>query len=76
MKTFLVCAVLFGLLGAAAVVAYLGWTQLKDVDMGVHGVIALVLGVAATIGLGAGLMALLFYSARKGYDDIDRNGRE
>jgi hypothetical protein len=26
----------------------------------------------ATLGVGGGLMALVFYSARHGYDDIDR----
>lgn len=36
---------------------------------GVHGTIALVLGVVATTGLGAGLMALSFYSSRAGVDE-------
>lgn len=45
---------------------------LKDFDASVlslHGWIALGLGTALTLLVGGGLMALVFYSARKGYDD-------
>jgi len=37
--------------------------------MTLHGWIALALGVVISIALGVGLMALTFYSARRGYDD-------
>jgi hypothetical protein len=37
--------------------------------MNVHGWVALALGAVLTLLLGAGLMALVFFSARKGYDD-------
>jgi len=37
--------------------------------MSVHGWIALGLGVAGTVGLGWGLMALAFRSSREGWDD-------
>jgi hypothetical protein len=62
-------AVLLGLLAAAAGVALWGWRQLADVEMGMHGWIALGLGVVATLGLGIGLMWLVYYSHRHGYDD-------
>ena len=67
--TILVIVVLFALLGLASVVAYSIWQQLSDVDIGFHGLMALSLGVGATIALGAGLMFLVFYSSRRGYDD-------
>jgi hypothetical protein len=35
----------------------------------VHGYVALALGVVLSLLLGFGLMALAFYSARRGYDD-------
>jgi hypothetical protein len=45
------------------------WQSLRGADIGVNGYIALTLGIVGTAGLGAGLMALLFYSSRHGYDD-------
>ncbi len=38
-------------------------------DIGMHGWIALTLGVGLSLALGVGLMSLVFYSARRGYDD-------
>jgi len=35
----------------------------------VHGWIALILCTIFSLGLGGGLMALVFHSAHKGYDD-------
>jgi hypothetical protein len=37
--------------------------------MSIHGWIALTLGTLLSLAVGGGLMALVFYSARKGYDD-------
>jgi hypothetical protein len=37
--------------------------------MSTHGWIALILGTLLSLALGGGLMALVFHSARKGYDD-------
>jgi hypothetical protein len=69
MKALLTIAVLLGLLGASAGVAIWAWQELGDVEMSLHGVIALTLGAVATFALGAGLMALVFFSNRRGYDD-------
>lgn len=60
-----------GLIAIVALVA-LGiytWQSLGDVEMDSNGYIALVLGVIGTVALGGGLMTLLFYSNRHGYDD-------
>ncbi|MBL8687817.1 MAG: hypothetical protein JNL04_01885 [Rhodospirillaceae bacterium] len=39
------------------------------VQIGVHGWIALILGVIFSLGVGGGLMALVFVSSRRGYDE-------
>lgn len=55
-------------LSVLAVAAYL-WMSLGDVEVGVSGYIALIAGALGTLGLGAGLMTLVFYSHRAGFDD-------
>jgi hypothetical protein len=45
------------------------WSSMAGVQMSGWGWTFLVLGVVVTIGLGAGLMALVFYSSRH---DMDR----
>jgi hypothetical protein len=55
------------LLGAAIWFLFYGWT-LTDAQIDTNGYIALVLGVLLSTVLGGGLMALLFWSNRKGYD--------
>ena len=69
-STILLVAVL--LLGLAGVVWW-DWSVFSTtgIDMPAAGWIALVLGTVVTIALGSGLMFLLFYSSRRGYDDID-----
>ncbi len=55
------------LLGASIWFAFYGW-NLTDAVIDTPGMIALVLGVVFSMALGGGLMALVFYSHRKGYD--------
>jgi hypothetical protein len=55
-------------LSAIAIAVYL-WLSLGDVEMGWSGYIAMIAGGLGTLGLGAGLMGLQFYSHRKGFDD-------
>jgi hypothetical protein len=49
------------------------WMRLSNVAMGFHGWTALIIGVVASIALGVGLMFLVFYSNRKGFDEIERD---
>jgi hypothetical protein len=59
-----------GVLAAAVVVvAVVNWTGIGDAGLDLNGWIALSLGVVATLGLGIGLMALVFISNRRGYDE-------
>jgi hypothetical protein len=72
--TAAVVAVLLAFLVAAGGIAWWGWAQLADVQMGMHGWIALGIGAGVTLALGMGLMWLVYYSHRHGYDD--RVGRD
>jgi hypothetical protein len=69
MRTVLTIAVLLGLLGASVAVAAWVWFEIGEVAISRHGLIALGLGATVTFALGAGLMALVFVSNRRGYDD-------
>ncbi|MGD0865821.1 MAG: hypothetical protein ABSA49_09715 [Rhizomicrobium sp.] len=60
--------ILAGLLAAAIWYAIHAWGQMPGVGLSPLGWLFLVLGVLTTVGVGAGLMALLFYSSRKGKD--------
>jgi len=53
---------------AAGIVATI-WTSLPDAHISGAGWFAMTLGVLVTVGLGVGLMALVFVSNRRGYDD-------
>ncbi len=64
---WLAAAILGGLFGAAVWFAFYGW-NLAPNEMDIHGYIAMALGVLFTAALGGGLMALLFWSHKKGYD--------
>jgi hypothetical protein len=62
--------VIAALLGLAAMgVAWQAWTAMADVQIGVSGVIAMILGAVGALALGGVLMALLFISNRRGFDD-------
>ena len=65
---WVVIALLAALLAAACILGYLGWTS-TDTSVPASGYVALVLGVVFSLVVGAGLMALVFYSSRKGYDE-------
>jgi hypothetical protein len=64
-----VVAVLLLLLAGTAVIVYQGWTLANGADVPVSGYVAMALGVIVSLGVGFGLMALIFYSSRKGYDE-------
>lgn len=73
-------ALLVGTLGSilaiATVLAVNLWAGTGDVAMSVHGYIAMAVGAVATLALGGGLMALVFFSSRHGYDDAASGGRD
>jgi hypothetical protein len=69
MRAALVLTILLAMLLVCGGLAFWVWRELGEVEIGVHGLIALGLGAVLTFGLGAGLMALMFFSARRGYDE-------
>jgi hypothetical protein len=69
MRSVLLIASLAGILLLSIGFALWGLIALSEVRIGVHGWVALALGVALSLGVGVGLMALVFYSSRRGYDD-------
>jgi len=75
-KTLLVIATLIIFLVAAVAFSFNVWTSVgADADAGAggamngNGVAALIIGGIGSLVLGGGLMALVFFSARRGYDD-------
>ena len=69
MKTVLLAVVLVGLLALAVAGAVYAWTSIGDIEIGIWGLLAMGGGILLSLGLGMGLMFLVFRSER---DDIDR----
>ena len=76
--SWVILIVLLTLLVSTSIAAYEGWLLGAGTDVPVAGYVAMALGVLVSLGLGFGLMALVFYSSRKGYDEpvtlIPRDG--
>jgi heme/copper-type cytochrome/quinol oxidase subunit 2 len=60
---------LFAMLLFAVIWASMAWTSAEGAEMSIHGWIALTLGVVFSLVIGCGLMILMFYSSRSGYDE-------
>lgn len=74
MRKLIVFVPLFALLVAALWFAGSAWVRLSGDAIPLYGWVAIAGGVAFSLVVGGGLMALVFYSHRHGYDDIDRRG--
>ena len=66
--SWLILAALVGLLVVAIAVLVVGWDPEQNAAMTGRGYVAMALGIVATLALGIGLMALVFYSSRSGRD--------
>lgn len=66
MKVFLLTLSLGSILAAVMFGVLTDWDASA---MSIHGWIALTIGTILSLAVGGGLMALVFHSARKGYDD-------
>jgi hypothetical protein len=60
---------LLAMLAAALWYAYGLWTAVDAPDMPAGLYVAMALGVLFSMVIGSGLMALVFYSSRRGYDE-------
>jgi hypothetical protein len=69
MRALLVIA-LFALLALAVWFAAAAWGHLGGDAIPFYGYVAIIGGVLFSLLIGGGLMALVFYSSRHGYDDL------
>ena len=67
--TWLAIFILVSLAVISTIVGWWVWREMRDVQIGLHGWIALAIGVTVTSLLGFGLMALVWRSRDRGYDD-------
>lgn len=65
---------LLGLLAASVWFAYYVWASDTGRPMPTSGYVAMALGTLFSLVIGIGLMALVFYSHRRGYDDQSQSG--
>lgn len=70
-KFFILICVALLLVTAAVLAALVAFAEL---GIGLHGGIALALGVLMTMGMAMGLMGLMFFSNRSGYDEYAHTG--
>lgn len=69
MRKALVIVPLLALLAYALWYAASSWTAIEGPDMPAGLYVAMGLGIVFSILIGSGLMALVFYSSRHGYDE-------
>ena len=67
--SYAIIAILLGLLIWTSILAGKGWSSAVGTEVPVAGYVAMAIGVVFSVLLGVGLMALVFYSSRAGYDE-------
>lgn len=68
MRKLAVIVPLVGLLAASAWFAIYSWSAIEGPPVPTEGYVAMALGIVFSLVVGIGLMALVFYSSRHGYD--------
>ena len=66
---------LLAILAASVWFAVQGWMAVEGTAIPVAGYVAMAAGIIVTLIVGVGLMSLVFYSRRHGYDDAADRGR-
>jgi hypothetical protein len=69
MRKYLVIVPLVALLAASIYFAVFSWSAIQGPPMPAEGHVAMWLGIVFSLVVGCGLMALVFYSSRQGFDD-------
>ena len=69
MRKYYVIVPLVALLVLAVWFAIYSWNAIEGPPMPIEGHVAMWLGIVFSLAVGCGLMALVFYSSRRGYDD-------
>jgi hypothetical protein len=67
--SWIILIVLLALLVVTGIVIHFGWVLGDGADVPASGYVAMAFGVIVSLAVGFGLMALIFYSSRKGYDE-------
>ena len=75
LKSWIAVVIAAALVAIVVAVSVINWQVIGDTGIDLNGWIALILGVLLTLALGIGLMALIFISNRRGYDDPPGGGR-
>ena len=68
MRRLLIIVPLVALLAATLWVAVYSWNAIEGPPIPTTGYIAMVLGIVCSLLVGCGLMVLVFYSSRHGFD--------
>lgn len=76
MRKFLYFAPLIALLIFVLWFAVHAWNYLAAAEIPAYGYVAMAGGVFFSVLVGCGLMALVFYSNRHGYDDLSGGDRD
>jgi hypothetical protein len=72
MRTLALIVPLFLILAASVWWAVALWTSVEGPPMPASGHVAMWLGIVFSLVIGCGLMALMFFSSRHGYDERAR----
>lgn len=75
MRVLLVAVPLLALLAFSVWFAAVAWERLGGEAIPAYGYVAIGGGVLFSLLIGGGLMALVFYSSRHGYDDLGDGDR-
>jgi hypothetical protein len=67
--SYVIIAILLGLLIWTSVLAGKGWSSAAGTEVPLTGYLAMGIGVVFSLLVGVGLMTLVFYSSRAGYDE-------
>jgi hypothetical protein len=67
--TIVMLAALIAIMAAALRYAASAWIFVSGPPLPAVGYVAMILGIVFSLIIGCGLMALLFYSSRHGYDE-------
>lgn len=76
MRKLAVILPLLAFLAASIWFVYYVWASDTGAPMPASGYVAMAFGVLFSLGVGIGLMALVFYSNRHGYDEPGSGSRE
>ena len=74
-STWVAVGIAVAALTAVAVVIAGFWSSIGTSEISFAGWLAMALGIVATLALGIGLMSLVFFSSRRGYDEGPRTER-